>query len=231
MRHAFPVHLLLLITALLLPGFPAAHAQQPRAGVYIGNHSSTLQYEFLGEMQREDGFGSLLLGIAVEQPITDGLLLHIGGHLTRYSGGEIMSVHLESPSGTRYISGFFNERMMLEMPITAKYLILPGVLRPYVTAGAVLGVAMPVEHIWIDEYVSNSTPVYEDQSFALFHLGATAGAGLEIAPRPSFMLTAGLTVTQLLKASVDTPAVRVRNTPHVQVTFGVLFSLSAEDWQ
>lgn len=45
------------------------------------------------------------------------------------------------------------------------------------------------------------------------------------------MLTAAFSVTQLVRPSIDTPVLRVRNTPHPQLTVGVLFSLDSEDWQ
>lgn len=216
---------------VLLPG--GIHAQHPRAGVYIGSHFASIQYEFLGSMENGTSFHSAVMGVVIEQPLAEGLLLQFGGQLTRYGGGAFFyRVFKDDALMNVYAYGSFNELWIVELPLALKYLPFDGAWRPYIAGGPVLGVGTPPEDIWISYDGSEGYDYhYETYDFSALHVGARIGAGLEIATLPSFMITAGVSMTQLLRPSVDTPAVRVRNTPYFQALFGVLFSLSAEDWQ
>lgn len=226
--HAAPLAAL-LCAAILSIGPTATQAQQSRAGVYVGVHTATLQYEYHGVMLEEESYRTTVFGVLVEHPLGGGLWLRAGGQLTLYSDGEILIMDInDAAGGTRHM-GSFNNRFMLEVPVTVKLPLSDGVFRPFLYAGPVLVLAVPPEDLWDQEL----TPGDSGREYPLssLHTGVTAGAGFEISLASSSMLTAAFSVTQLVRPSIDTPVLRVRNTPHLQLTVGVLFSLDTENWQ
>lgn len=226
--HAAPIAAMLCAAYLFISPI-GTQAQQSRAGVYVGAHSASMQYEYHGVMMEEESYRTSMFGVLVEHPLGGGFSLRVGGQLTLYSGGEILFTDTEEAAGITRHMGSFNNRFMLEVPVAVKWPLSDGTFRPFFTAGVLLAVAVPPETLWDQALTTGDNG--QEYPLSSFHTGVTGGVGFEISPASSYMLTAGLSLTQLFRPSIDTPVLRVRNTPHLQMTVGVLFSLDTEDWQ
>jgi len=220
----------LLIPLLVLLLHSSLTAQPAtRLGVYEGIGFSAITYNFLGRMHDRKLESMPLIGLTLEFPLSDNVLLALRPAMTTLNGTAGLAARRQDEAGSTYHRSSIKEQWVLEVPILAKYLFSGKEVRPSFNAGGFIYINGSPAEIRV---MKDSDPSYEESvTYPILNGGVMATFGLEIDASPMLLIIPEIGVRQQLFPSIDTEIITQNNNPRFFFCVGIVFTLEVEKWR
>ncbi len=215
----------LLLAAVLYTSLQAQPAV--RLGVYEGIGFTGTTYHFMGKEHNREIESMAHLGLAIEIPLSDHVLLAFRPALSTLNDAAGLAARVRSDGATRYFRSSISEQWILELPLLAKTVFHGREVRPYFSVGGFLDVNPNPAEIVVDD---GGGPLPDIESYAKLYGGVMAAVGVEIIAAEILLITPELGIRQFLSRPIDGAYLTQNNNPRFMFTVGIMFPLDFERW-
>lgn len=200
-----------------------------RLGVHEGIGFTAITYDFMGRIHDRELESMPFIGLVVELPLSDNMLLSLRPGLTTLNGTAGLAARVQDAGGSTYYRSSIKEQWVLEAPVLAKYVMDGLELRPYFGLGGFIDYNASPAEIAVTKDSDASYSALE--RYPNVSGGVIAIAGVEIDAAPMLLISPELGVRQPLAPPIDTPILRQNNNPRFLFTIGIAFTLDREKWR
>jgi hypothetical protein len=189
---------------------------------------TAITYDFFGRIHDRSIESMVVVGLTLEVPIADRMLLSFRPAVTILNGDAGLAARVQTESETKNYRGFVDEQWIMEIPILAKLVLPDRELRPYFCAGGFVDINTKPAKISVTGDVDPAHPMNE--SYSVLSGGLMAAAGVEINVASILLVTFEFAVRQHLAPLIATEILTQHNNPRFLFSAGLLFPLSHERW-
>ncbi len=215
------------VLALLLSA-PLSAQTATRFGVYEGMGFTAITYNFLGKEHDRKIESMVHIGLALEIPLADRVLLSIRPAISKLNDNAGLASRVQTETGSVYQRSFVKEQWIFELPLMVKAVLDGQEMRPYFGLGGFLDYNSNPAEIRITDSVDPSNSPSE--AYAKLYGGVIAAVGLEIKAASVLLITPEIAVRQMFSRPLDTALFSQNNNPRFLLSIGILFLLSPERW-
>ncbi|MDT8324224.1 MAG: hypothetical protein RRA94_08940 [Bacteroidota bacterium] len=221
--HSIHILVLAMLLHVTLQAQPAV-----RLGVNEGIGFTGITYHFLGKEHDRKIESMAHLGLVVEVPLSDHVLLAFRPALTTLNDNAGLAARVQTDGGSRYYRSSISEQWIMELPLLAKVVFHGRELRPYFSLGGFLDINPDPAVIALAG--DSDPPSAGSDSYEKLYGGVMVAVGVEINAAEILLITPELGLRQFLSRPIDGAFLTQNNNPRFLFTVGILFPLSYERW-